>query len=442
MIDAIRLTPFTLTDKESTLADQKRARAEARANEERRRGKVLTEIGVTPPEAALFNVVHYGITTPPSYLPSWAAVADYSLAGPVTEEESQAALAACLAKGWLQVIDDSALAKITDELREARFAGPIYGLPGVGDVDFTPAGAELWQRLRRRCFPKTGPPFAFTNVVHSKTTRYFRTRAAALAAIAEEDRDHAVSVTGPTPIGPWRVQWWRRFPEGYRVDIEERRQWRGGVGEGGPGCVMVRPRRKADPQQLRHVLDCHNVTLAEWLIFAAVERDLYRSASDLPKWVAGTVEEQNGVTASEEDCRTGLEACLRYGWLRVVDQHAVDEVRALLREDPALLAVPSEVESSQGETDFTPCGATLYRMIAAEWLGPDWEDALSVWIDYYREVHHYCEAEEGLRGIVHEHTARGEVVRASKLVALGPWCVYWWERFPDGYRLELKIGQP
>jgi hypothetical protein len=122
---------------------------------------------------------------------------------------------------------------------------------------------------------------------------------------------------------------------------------------------------------------------------------------------------------------------------------AVDEVQAMLREDPTFLPVPGQVESRLGEIDFTACGATLYRRMAAEWLGTDWEeDALSVWNDYYREEHRYCEAEEGLRGIVQEHIGRGEVVRASKLVPVGPWCVYWWERFSAGYRLELKIGEP
>ena len=34
----------------------------------------------------------------------------------------------------------------------------------------------------------------------------------------------------------------------------------------------------------------------------------------------------------------------------------------------------------------------------------------------------------------------GDFVRASQVVPIGPWCVYWWERFPSGYRLELKLG--
>jgi hypothetical protein len=280
-------------------------------------------------------------------------------------------------------------------------------------------------------------------MVHIKTTRYFRTRAAALAAIPEADWNHAVTVIGPDPIGPWRVQWWRRFPEGYRIDIEERMRWQGRGGGWGAHCVLAGSRcQQPNPQRLRRVLDCHNVTFAEWLLLAAVEREEHRSAFNLPRRVAWSADARFGVTVSEEECRTGLEACLRYGWLRVMDQHAVNEIQTLLRDDPAFLPVPKEVESRRGEIDFTPYGATLYRMVAAEWLGHDWEDNLRVWNDYYREEHRYCETEVGLQGIVQEYTARGEVVRAGKLVPLGPWCVYWWERFPAGYRLELKIGEP
>lgn len=431
-----------MTNKERALADLKLARAEARADRERIRANVLAEIGVTPPEAALFNVIHYGMTHPPSYLPSAAASPDYSLAGHVSEEECQTALAACLAKGWLQVIDDFTLAKIALELSEAQFVGPIYGLPSVGGVDFTHVGADLWRQLCRRCFPDTKPPFAFTDVVHCKTAHYFRTQTAALAAMAEQDGDPATTVTGPVPIGPWRVHWWRQFPEGYRIDVEEGMQWQGRAGGGGAHCVMSHRRQGSDPQRLRHVLARHNVMLEEWLLLAAMEVDWCKSAPHLAKWVAGSADEQFGLSVSEEDCRAGLEACLRYGWLQVLDQLAINDLQVLLLDAPALLAVPSKAVCRPGEIDFTPRGATLYRMIAADWLGPDWEDALNVWNDYYREEHRYCEAEDGLRGIAREYAAAGEVIRASELVPLGPWCVYWWERFPAGYRLELKIGEP
>src|SRR5437870_4745758 len=121
--DATPLTPLTLTAKALDPAD----------------------VGVTPAEDALFTAVHYGLTTSPSDLPSTAARESYG-EGSATEEECGTALTACLAKGWLQVIDEPALARIADELRAGRFIGPIYGLPPIGVVDFTRAGAELWQR--------------------------------------------------------------------------------------------------------------------------------------------------------------------------------------------------------------------------------------------------------------------------------------------------------
>jgi hypothetical protein len=445
MLNATPLAPLTLAEQNRSLAELKRARAEAQANEELRREKVLAEMDVTRPEAALLSAVHYGITCPPSQLASAAACETYDLPRPVTADECQAALAACLAKGWLQVIDEPGLAKITAELREGRVLGPIYGLPQVGGVDFTTAGAELWQRLWGRLRPgDREPSFAFTDVVHCKFSRYFRTEATALAAIEEvRTQDDVVSLTGPFAVGPWRVQWWRRFPEGYRIDVEERMQWQGRSSGEGTGYFMARSRQKAEAKRLRHILDCHNVTPAEWRLLAAMEYNWDRkSASNLTWRLARTEDEHLGAPASEEECRTGLENCLRYGWLRVVDQHAVNEMKALLRDDPVLLPVPLQRDRQLGEIDFTPCGATLYRMIAAEWLGRDWEDDLCVWKEHYREEHHYCEAETGLQGIGSDYTARGEAIRASRVLPLGPWCVYWWERFPAGYRLELEIGTP
>lgn len=241
--------------------------------------------------------------------------------GLATEEECRAALAACLAKGWLQVIDEPALTQITDELHQSGFIGPIYGLPPVGGVDFTHAGAELWHtRCGRQ--QRTRPPFAFGDVVHSNTTWYFRTRAAALREIDEaREANRDVTIIGPSATGPWRTQWWRWFPEGYRIDIEERMQWQGRAGGGGACFVMCRARHKSNPQRLQHVLNCHNVTLAEWLLFAAMEGEKRnRTVSSLPRSAAGSVAKQFGVTTSEDDCRTGLQACLRNGWLRAVDQ--------------------------------------------------------------------------------------------------------------------------
>lgn len=154
--------------------------------------------------------------------------------------------------------------------------------------------------------------------------------------------------------------------------------------------------------------------------------------------------------------------------MRAIDQGTVDEVRSLLAADPVLLAEPQTAKDCWrewhyrtdkrwpgkllpapmpaaprfGKIDFTLVGATLYQMISAEWLGPDWEDALCVSRRYYREEHHYSKAEEIFEAVMQEHFAEGDAILARRIVPIGPWCVFWWERFPSGYRLDLELGEP
>ncbi|WP_088259250.1 hypothetical protein [Fimbriiglobus ruber] len=450
-------------------AEQQHVRAEARAAQERTRTEALTELGLTAADAALFTVIYYGFTIPPSDLPGVARREDYNPSGAVTEAECRSALTDCLVRGWLQVIDEPARRRIASELRRGGVLGPVYGLPDAGGVDFTDSGAGLWRRLTERCWPAKG--FSnYTDVVHEKTARYFRTEMAAVAAIEEiRGADDVVAVTGPTALGPWRAQWWRRFPEGYRIDIEERRQWQGGSSGGGETCYFDRSAQRADPNRLQHVLDRHNVTLAEWLLLQSMESGCFRdSAANLARDAAESGNRYLGVTISDEQCREGLEACLRYGWLRATDQRATAEVHTLLDADPAHLALPRTAENRPqeccytfdptrpgklipkpfpatywlGKIDFSPAGATLYRTISAEWLGLDWEDALRVSRGYQWEEHCYCVAEEGFEGVTEEHVAKGSRVLARRVVPIGPWCARWWDRFPTGLRFELELGEP
>ena len=241
-----------------------RTYAEAEAASERSLTKVLTELGVTRDEASLFIIINYGMAGDPEDLPRSAAGECYRYGDSVTEESCRAALAACLAKGWLQVIDDAALADIAARLHAGNFIGPINGPPRVGKVDFTAVGAAFWQRICDRDGRRS--PFAYYDVVREKTARYFRSRevAASEAASFWVEYDDVVAVSEPTPTGPWRAQWWRRFSEGYRVDIEQRRQWQGRccLGER-EECDFPGNLDRADPVRLRRVLDARNVTLAE-----------------------------------------------------------------------------------------------------------------------------------------------------------------------------------
>jgi hypothetical protein len=123
--------------------------------------------------------------------------------------------------------------------------------------------------------------------------------------------------------------------------------------------------------------------------------------------------------------------------MRIVNDETLKDVFALVDGDEALVAVPGALGLTSNEVTFTSGGAALYRRIAAEWLGSAWEDELRVWRETYREEHLYCETEAGLDDMMQQYF---DVVRAQRLVSIGPWCSSWWNRYPSGFRLELEIG--
>jgi hypothetical protein len=406
------------------------------------RAALLAAHGLTAADSAILCALHYGLCHPPEDMPGTADGPDYSLTEPVSEEQCRAALANCLAKGWAQVIDQQARDRITAELCAEGVFGPIYGLPWVGGVDFTPAGARLWQHLLAQIHGGSLHVFAFTDVVHARTSHYFRSRAAALiAAAALRDWGSVVSISDALPIGPWRVQWWRHYPEGYRLDVEERWRWKGRCGGGSHWRLPRPPLTPSSAKRLQHLLDCHNVTRAEWGLFCAIDGHMRKVPGCLVRSAPRLAEKAPGPPLSSADVQRGLETCLANGWLRTVDEAVRQEVLLLLRDDPALAPL-SKATSSLGELDFTSTGARLYQMISAECFGVNWDSAVTVEQTRYREEHRYCASEEGIRAALAWYAQQGENVLRSRIIPIGPWCVRWWERFPAGYRLEVEIGEP
>jgi len=418
-------------------------RAAAAAERMAKRIQTLAELGITRAESALFTAIYYGCTVPPAELPRVAVMEDYWEDGSrVTEDECRAALTDCLARGWLQVIDAETLAGIVEELKQGRVLGPIYGLPCVGAVDFTHAGAKL--SCKEDDAHRTGnqPPPYYEDTVYEKFSQFSRSERAALAAIEEVRRwDENVTTTGPSLTGPWRVQWWRRFAAGFQVDFEQKRQWQGrGGGSLGQYCNLYFGPGKPDLGGLQHVLDCHNVTFAEWLLLFAMEGGkVHRTLSPLLANVADDYSRRFGVETSEEQCRIAMETCLHNDWLRIIDQDALDEINTLLQSDPVLMPVPQVIHGAIGDLDFTPAGAVLYKMIMAQWRGPDWEDHLQVEKKTYQEQHYYCEDYYGFGGVLLGMVSGNQRIRVRRIGCIGPWCVKWWERYGCGFRLELEV---
>src|SRR5262249_14591785 len=148
-----------------------------------------------------------------------------------------------------------------------------------------------------------------------------------------------------------------------------------------------------DAARLRDVLDRHQMTPAEWAFLAAAERERLPEAIQRAFSRPGSRKSTFGPSFSDQECFAAFEACLRKGWLQRMDAAALEEVASLLRDEPALLPAPETTKAKEGEFDFTPAGAAVYREISGQWLGPDWEDRLYVSNCYYWIEHLYAEAE-------------------------------------------------
>ncbi len=410
---------------------------EARARQNRENAAKLASLGITPAEASLFNVIHYGVTVSADNLCYRAAHGDYAVGGPSTEDLTQAALADCFAKGWLQVVDAATLSRIQEELRREGILGPIYGYPSIGGVDFTHAGAEQWYRIVELLWDGgSAKPYRYPDVVHEKSSHYFRSESKAIIGHdLWKHRENVVAVSEPIQIGPWRANWWRRFAMGYRIDVEMRMQWQGQIANR-EGSVYFNWRDLPFNSEIAaDVLNRHSLECNEWLVLAEQDGKHYRIVED----AAEDSDNSDGATRDAEWSR-GMEACLRKGWLRRLNEQAIAEIDTLLNSDAAVTPVLPNLKRHWRHIAFTNEGAKLYRMVSAQIFGQEWEDHLDVSVTYYSEEHRYCATEAGLISSDKHSPRTNETPQTTRTVPIGPWCVNWWQRFPSGYRMELTFG--
>jgi hypothetical protein len=157
--------------------------------------------------------------------------AESHLLGPMGEAEAVDALQTCLTQGLLRLMGRADLEEIQSILAAGGFFGPVYGSPGVGEVDFTVEGAALYQELGKElCGNCPDEDEHFHVQDGARAHIYHPTFDAARNTVEDyqsymdfppwKDFPKVVSVSVPVQLGPWCVYWWRRFPSGFRVDVD------------------------------------------------------------------------------------------------------------------------------------------------------------------------------------------------------------------------------
>lgn len=195
--------------------------------------RFLRDNGLSVTEFHILNTVHYGPHTAAELVRVAALESEHwfgRLPG-ASKSECEEALTSLLSKELLQVVDMSALARIEANL-VANPARSPYGLPQAGEVDFTPDGGRLWQKLDSEVFDS--PELArwcgfgelneedgtFRSEYVGESEHVVRKSVASYLAGATSE---VISINGPVPIGAWRGYCWDVIHQhGYRMVIIER----------------------------------------------------------------------------------------------------------------------------------------------------------------------------------------------------------------------------
>lgn len=135
---------------------------------------------------------------------------------PVNRVVAADALKSCFHKRWIWVVTLSSLRDITGMILSSGVIGPIYGLPNVGDIDFTQQGGTLYHDVVAQFYPHAN---GYEQRIECREHRIY----SSLTAAATELKECVVSDMSQkvTRTGPWRRKWWERFSDGILIEVEQ-----------------------------------------------------------------------------------------------------------------------------------------------------------------------------------------------------------------------------
>jgi hypothetical protein len=151
-------------------------------------------------------------------------------------EAHVAAVASCIAKGWLTVLTEEDVERELSRRRHSEL--PELEDSGVwpGAVDFTQTGYEIHRDIICKIFGVEHQQYGDCGSVFLEDRDTFQILAPTLESCRKRIEDivseteswcgfpaEVVAVSGPFRIGPWRRNRFIVFPEGYRAEVRYRR---------------------------------------------------------------------------------------------------------------------------------------------------------------------------------------------------------------------------
>ncbi|MFM8399143.1 MAG: hypothetical protein ACKOAH_15045, partial [Pirellula sp.] len=132
--------------------------------------------------------------------------------------ECEKAIESLVQRRFTTIVDTEIQSRIASINGMFDGVGPTDGMPLIGDLDFTLGGADLWRAILNFENSSMGHDYYWFNC----GAFIYRRNATILIGYNADWVLHDVKVCEFTPtgpfeeIGPWRNQWWREIPHGYR----------------------------------------------------------------------------------------------------------------------------------------------------------------------------------------------------------------------------------
>lgn len=401
----------------------------------------LQTLGISIAEYAVLNHIHFGCRRTLKSLPQFAACPDYALNHPVTVREVSQAVRSCLKRGLIRVISKSDLRQIKRDIANNQINGPVYGFPDVGQVDFTELGASVWKSITERAMPlRRG--YAYEDAVEVKTRWTFVSRSAATRHRKRfRSPPDCASISPTVELENIRLAWWSPPLRGWTFDVTEKYQWEGfgGIGRNNWTCLDWEPKTDGiDRTRLRRQLKqcdiddselCVLITLAKWgaMDIKRVARHAFHLAKTALRF-----------RIPKERQRGTIRRCLEKGLIVEPNSVEIDRIESAAQTaDPPL----HSRELRQNDLELSEAGARLLVENGEALLGAAWLDGWSTSRQVFSRVRRYARDFLDIAAVFEEYSDYPEnMVKLGPIQKIGPWCLYWWNRFPSGYLVEIELS--
>jgi len=135
--------------------------------------------------------------------------------------------------------------------------------------------------------------------------------------------------------------------------------------------------------------------------------------------------------ADLKSCEVALNNLINQGLLQVVNRHVVTILHKTMSESE--YGVPVYGFPRTGDVDFTEKGAAMFRGLSDHLYGQHWFSEAFVEEDAHHNVL-YTRLRSRADIIVREAKLQGQ---SASLTSVGPWCIYWWNVLPSGWKINL-----